>query len=79
MGLRPHHLAPLKIEDFTMTAKDFCAWLDHMKLNDSAATRALGLGSRHTLARYKTQGAPRHIALACAALAFGLPPWKAAA
>ena len=59
-----------------MTAKDFCAWLEHMGYNDAAATRALGLGSRNTLVKYKAEGAPAYIALACAALAFGLPAWK---
>lgn len=29
---------------------------------------------RRSVARYEEQGAPRHIALACAALAQGLPP-----
>ncbi|KNY16933.1 hypothetical protein AKG11_11470 [Shinella sp. SUS2] len=59
-----------------MTADDLNAWLEHMKFNDAEATRRLGLGSRNTLAKYKVEGAPLHIGLACGALAFGLPPWK---
>jgi hypothetical protein len=59
-----------------MTADDFNAWLAHMKLNDAQATRALGLGSRNTLVKYKAEGAPGYIALACAALAYGLPAWR---
>lgn len=59
-----------------MTAKEFNDWLEHMKLNDAAATRALGLGSRNTVVKYKLEGAPVYIALACAALAFGLPAWR---
>lgn len=59
-----------------MDAKDFNAWLDHMGFNDSEATKALGLGSRNTLAKYKLEGAPLYIALACGALAYGLPPWR---
>ncbi|RYF29915.1 MAG: hypothetical protein EOO23_06335 [Comamonadaceae bacterium] len=58
-----------------MTAEDFCAWLEKEKLNDSAAARALDL-SRNTIVKYKAEGAPLHIALACAAISFGLPPWK---
>ncbi|MCF4166348.1 hypothetical protein L2U69_11890 [Zavarzinia compransoris] len=58
-----------------MEAKDFCAWLNHMKFNDSEAGRRLGI-SRTTIIKYKSSGAPEHIALACAALAFGLPAWQ---
>ncbi len=59
-----------------MSANDFCEWLVFMKLSDAGAQRALGIGSRNTLIRYKTDGAPEYIGLACAALAFGLPSWK---
>jgi hypothetical protein len=59
-----------------MSAEDFNAWLAAMRLNDSKATLALGLGSRHTLIRYKAEGAPLYIGLACAALARGMPIWS---
>ena len=59
-----------------MSAEDFNAWLEHMNFNDAAATRALGLGSRNTLVKYKAEGAPVYVALACAALAYGLPAWR---
>lgn len=58
-----------------MSGEDFAAWLDHMGLSDAAAARALEL-SRNSVAKYKIAGAPRHVALACAALAFGLPAWR---
>ena len=58
-----------------MTGKAFCAWLEQMKLSDRTAVVALGLGSRNTIAKYKVEGAPLYIALACAALARGLPPF----
>lgn len=60
-----------------MTAEDFIAWQQHMRLNDVATARALGL-ARNTVAKYKQKGAPIHIALACAALAWPLPPWRKA-
>jgi len=58
-------------KDVAMPAADFLAWLKAMNLNDSKAAQALGLGSRNTLVKYKIEGAPRYIALACAALAAG--------
>jgi len=58
-----------------MTAKDFAAWLDHMKLKKRPAAEALGI-SRNSVDRYLENGAPRTVALACAAIAFGLPPWS---
>lgn len=58
-----------------MTAQDFIDWLELMGFNDSEATRALGLGSRNTLVGYKSAGAPQYVALACSALAAGLPGW----
>lgn len=59
-----------------MEAKDFSAWIEHMGYSDREVTRQLGLGSRNTVAKYKTEGAPAYIGLACAALAFGLPAWR---
>ena len=62
-------------KDAVMPAADFIAWLDWMDLSDRQATAALGLGSRNTLARFKVEGAPLYIALACAALDRNVPPW----
>ncbi len=59
-----------------MEAKDFVAWLEKEGLNTSKASRLLGL-ARNTIDKYKEEGAPAHIAYACAAISFGLPPWRA--
>jgi hypothetical protein len=59
-----------------MTADDFAAWLAHMGLNKTKASRTLGIG-RNTVDRYLVNGTPDHIAYACAAIAFGLPKWSA--
>ncbi|PIE07539.1 MAG: hypothetical protein CSA74_06950 [Rhodobacterales bacterium] len=58
-----------------MTADDFNAWMDHMGFSGLEAARQLGIG-KNTVPTYRREGAPKHIALACAALAFGLPPWR---
>lgn len=60
-----------------MTADDFNAWLDHMGWSMRKASIELGV-SKNTIPRYREDGAPLHIALACAALTHGLPPWKVA-
>lgn len=36
---------------------------------------ALGI-SENTMTAWRRNGAPRHVALACAAIAFGLPAWR---
>jgi len=59
-----------------MTADDFNAWIAHMGWNDSKVAAMLNL-SRNTVVKYKAEGAPGYIGYACAALAFGLPAWKA--
>lgn len=62
-----------------MTAADFSAWVDLMKATRkwSAAqcARELGCGVNQ-ITRWRASGAPPYIGLACAAIAFGLPPWK---
>ncbi len=61
-----------------MNAKDFTHWMDRMGLkSDSAAAELLGLGSRNTVAKYRADGAPLYIALACAALLNNIPPYAA--
>jgi hypothetical protein len=52
------------------------------RLNKSAAAEALGCTRdmlRHMLdpdGPYRDKGLPRYIALACAAISFGLPPYR---
>lgn len=58
-----------------MTGIEFAAWLEHTGLNKSQAASRLGL-SRNTVDKYLKEGAPDHIAYACAAIAFGLPKWS---
>jgi len=65
-----------------MTAEGFKAWLGRMggpkrPMSDRAAAEALGM-SRNSIKAYKdgTAEVPKVVALACAALAYGLPPMK---
>ena len=46
-----------------------------MGFNKAETHRRLGI-TRSTIDSYLEKGAPEHIALACAALAYGLPAWK---
>ena len=57
-----------------MTGEDFSAWMKHMGFGIGEAAAKLGVG-RNTVPRYMKEGAPDHIAYACAAIAFGLPKW----
>jgi len=56
-----------------MDAKSFCDWMERMDFNNLEAAAALGI-SRNTVPTYRKEGAPLYIALACAALSYGLPP-----
>lgn len=58
-----------------MTGAELIAWRRRMGLNKTQAAKLLG-SNRVTLANYEGGRAevPRYIALACAALSFGLPP-----
>jgi plasmid maintenance system antidote protein VapI len=60
-----------------MTPASFSAWMNRLKLNKSEAASALGI-ARSTLDRYLAGSVPipQSIALACAAVAHGLPPVK---
>lgn len=62
-----------------MDAEDFAAWVAHMKTSRKwsarRCSRELGCGVNQ-IAIWSENGAPPYIALACAALAYGLPPWK---
>jgi predicted DNA-binding transcriptional regulator AlpA len=58
-----------------MTGSSMSAWMDRLHLNKVQAASALGI-SRATLDRYlsDTMTIPRVVALACSAVAMGLPP-----
>jgi predicted transcriptional regulator len=58
-----------------MTGRDLSAFRDRMSLTKKALAEALGI-DRKTAQRYEEGAAPipRYIALACAALAHGVPP-----
>lgn len=47
----------------------------YLYLKIEAAARKLGCAN-NTVVKYRRDGAPDYIGLACAALAFGLPHWK---
>ena len=57
-----------------MTGKQFAAWCDHMGLRDSDAARQLGTAPS-TIARYRKDGGPALLGLACAAISAGLSSW----
>lgn len=57
-----------------MTGSDFIAWMAHLSLNNQEAAKVLEIG-RNTVTRYRKDGAPRHIGLACSAIAMNLPAW----
>lgn len=58
-----------------MSGSEFRIWQALMGWNNSEVARRLHL-SRGTVQKYVDHGAPLHIALAAAALAVGLSPWK---
>lgn len=62
-----------------MTPADFAAWVEMMRStrrwSDAECARQLGCGPNQ-ITRWRKTGAPAYIALACAALAYGLPPWR---
>ncbi|WP_370193554.1 MULTISPECIES: hypothetical protein [Aurantimonas] len=57
-----------------MTAYDFIEWLDVMWLSDEEAARLLFV-SIDEINGFKYEGASKTIALACAAVAVGVPAW----
>jgi transcriptional regulator with XRE-family HTH domain len=62
-----------------MTADDFSAWVRMVATqrgwSRAQCARELGCGINQVAIWMRT-GAPRYIALACASLAYGLPPWQ---
>lgn len=65
-----------------MSAADFSAWVAHMKStrrwSGRECARQLGCGVNQ-VAVWARDGAPAYIGFACAAISFGLPPWRVAA
>ena len=61
-----------------MTPAEFTEWRGLLGLSKTAAARTLGI-SRNMPHRYENGEAPipRYVALACAAVAFNLPPYGA--
>lgn len=62
-----------------MEAATFAAWALHMKeargWSARECARQLGCGINQ-ISIWSAKGAPPYIALACAALSYGLPPWR---
>jgi len=58
-----------------MTPAEFRAWRNRLGWGKAEAADHLGMG-RNTAARYEAgeNAIPRYVALACAALAHGIPP-----
>lgn len=62
----------------TMIAADLEAWRAHMGWSRVEASRQLGIApNRWTAMEHGRTRIPRYIALACMALAAGLPAWPA--
>lgn len=59
-----------------MSATDLRAFLDHMGWSEHEAARRLGCSRNGLRGWLAGKDVPHYIGLACAALAFGLPPWR---
>jgi hypothetical protein len=57
-----------------MTAESMRLWLSEMGISAAEGAKLLGVHP-NTMTKYKTEGAPVHIALACAALYHRIKPW----
>lgn len=59
-----------------MTGDDLKAWKKHHRLHSSLAAKMLGV-SADTWTRWEAkEKLPAYVGLACAAISFGLPPWR---
>jgi transcriptional regulator with XRE-family HTH domain len=63
-----------------MTSEDFTAWRTGLGLKQKEAADRLGLAA-NTVRKYERGEAdiPLYVSLACAAISYNLPPWRAAA
>ena len=69
-------LLPLQME-FNMTPASLKAWRERLSWNKTKAAEALGLSPNGYYAyEAGVRPIPRHVALACAAIVYGLPPLK---
>tara|TARA_B100001079_G_scaffold54245_1_gene45264 strand:+ start:2620 stop:2832 length:213 start_codon:yes stop_codon:yes gene_type:complete len=59
-----------------MTTDDFVEWRSRAGLSRAAAARELGCSPKTVAAYESGQAIPRYIALAIAAIQFGLPPYR---
>ncbi len=59
-----------------MLGSDFSKFIEVHGWTDAEACDLLGIGSHNTLMKYKADGAPRLVQLACAAVDAGLKSWK---
>lgn len=57
-----------------MTSSDLNEWRKRLKLSQQGAAEALGCARNSIRAWESGTAIPRYIALACAAIAYGLPP-----
>lgn len=57
-----------------MKASEFADWLKIMDISGAEAARMLGVHA-NTISKYRTEGAPVTVALACRALYHRLEPW----
>ncbi len=76
---RPKTPKQPKLRADAMSAEDFCAFVSMMDVRNGWTSRklAVALGvSETTMTTWKAKGAPRHVGLSCAAIAFGLPAWR---
>lgn len=66
-------------QEASMTPAEWTAWRKHLGITNAEAARRLGI-SKNMPAAYErgTRAIPIYVALACAALAYGLPPWRKA-
>lgn len=56
-----------------MTADQFREWRERLGLSRTGASEALGLGRNQPQRYEEGQPIPKYIALACAAIALGIP------
>lgn len=66
-------------EEPVMSGADFTAWMEAEGLSYSGVQQKLGIGNRNTIVKYRSEGAPLTVALACNAISAGLGPWRPSA